>query len=55
MDDTINNNQNPNLWIYETGEYIHVTNDSSVIINRNIYRIDYLKYYNKLNGFISIF
>ena len=37
MDDTINNNQNHNIWISETGESIHVTNDSNGIINRNIY------------------
>ena len=55
MDDTINNNQNPNLWISDTGASIHVTNDSNGIINRNRYRIDYLKYDNKYKDIIELY
>ena len=55
MDDTINNNQNPNLWISDTGASIHVTNDSNGIINRNRYRVDYLKYANKDKDIIEFY
>ena len=55
MDDTINNNQNPNLWISDTGASIHVTNDSNGIININRYRINYLKYDNKYKDIIVIY
>ena len=55
MDDTTNNNQNTNLWISDTGASIHVTNDSSGIINRNRYRIDYLKYANKDKDIIEFY
>ena len=55
IDDTINDNQNPNLWISDTGESIHVTNYSNVIINRNRYNIDYLKYDNKDKDIIEFY
>ena len=48
MDDTIIKNQNPNLWISDTGEYIYVTNDLSGIIKKNRFRVYYLKYSNTI-------
>ena len=55
MDDTINNNNNHNIWISYNGSSIHVTNYSNGIINRNRYRIDYLKYDNKDKDIIEFY